>query len=59
MACFRAKIFYLILGYFSSLFVLNTILTLTFLKCKLYQIKTQPLEPQSPVSISNLKNVAP
>ncbi len=59
MACFRAKIFYLILGYFSPLFIFNTILTLTFLKCKLYQIKTQPLEPQSPVSISNLKNVAP
>ena len=58
MACFSAKIFYLILRYFILLFIFNTILTLTFLKCKLYQIKTQTLEPQSPVPISNLKNVA-
>ena len=51
MACFRTKIFHLILEYFSPLFIFNTILTLTFLKCKLYQIKTQPLEQESPVSI--------
>ena len=51
MACFRAKIFYLILRYLSLLFIFNTILTLTFLKCKLYQNETPSLEPQCPVSI--------